>query len=122
MHDHTQHPRNQDEAATKQGQDATKYRQDGAQQSPDGTVLPDPVEGVKEDDDGEETFTKTKRFYALTCPECGETASGEVLGKNFCGECGETWAVEDIENCVECGNPLGGSTAICHTCFSEEEQ
>lgn len=69
-----------------------------------------------------ETFRATKQLYELTCPECGEMAEQTFFGDHHvCGECGNRWTGSEIENCVECGKPLGSSDAICHTCWSDRD-
>lgn len=70
-----------------------------------------------------DAFRPTKQFYQQICPDCGEFSAGEVrLGNEpryWCDECGNRWAPSEIENCVECGDPLGGSEAICHSCWQK---
>lgn len=74
-----------------------------------------------EDDSGTErpVFIANERVYELTCPECGDVATSKhSLGgtpRFFC-DCGNSWTRNDIDNCLECGKPLGGTDVLCHTC------
>lgn len=63
------------------------------------------------------------------CPNCGEKADvttalpgpdGGTI-RHHCTDCFACWTLEEIENCVECGKPLGGSNVRCYSCRDEKQ-
>lgn len=69
-----------------------------------------------------ERWQVTDDGYAMRCPECGELAEGTVsigIGKRFFCSCGNRWATDEIDGCLECGKPLGGTDVVCYSCRQE---
>lgn len=58
-------------------------------------------------------------FYRQLCPECGDPADHVVAITKVsyrCSECELSWQPGDRDSCARCGDPLGGTDDICHTC------
>jgi len=77
----------------------------------------------------EPLYELTKASKKLQCPECG-SLYGHIVDlpnapKRYqCSnnDCDNMWCPEEIDTCVECGKPLGGSNVICHTCWEDQEE
>jgi len=77
------------------------------------------VDGVTDPTDETAIYELSDLGFELTCPECGNIAEGTVslgAGRRLFCECGHNWAPSEIENCIECGKPLGGTDVVCYTC------